>query len=303
MRRLDAGADRRRKARALTADELELLLNAARTRPLQDAMTVRTGENAGQVIAKVSDERRAELVRLGNERALIYKTAILTGLRRNELMTLTVRDLSFGDVPFVKLNASNEKNRQGSTLALRSDLAVELKEWTKGKESTDRVFCVPTGLLRIMNRDLVAAGIPKKDANGNVVHVHALRHSFGTHLSMAGISPRIAQAAMRHSDIKLTMGTYVDARLLDTASAIESLSVLRSVAPTVAPDPDANGQNQSFPVQSNKYASVGQQHEKAAKRWGKLTFGRIGVTGFEPAASASRTQRSTRLSHTPDCGA
>ncbi len=26
---------------------------------------------------------------------------------------------------------------------------------------------------------------------------------------------------------------------------------------------------------------------------------KIGVTGFEPAASASRTQRSTRLSHTP----
>ena len=27
----------------------------------------------------------------------------------------------------------------------------------------------------------------------------------------------------------------------------------------------------------------------------------VGVTGFEPAASASRTQRSTKLSHTPIC--
>ena len=27
----------------------------------------------------------------------------------------------------------------------------------------------------------------------------------------------------------------------------------------------------------------------------------VGLTGFEPAASASRTQRSTKLSHNPKC--
>ncbi len=299
MRRLDAKADRRRKARALNADELDRLLKAARCRPLLDAITIRTGENAGQPVAKVSAERRVELEHLGNERALIYKTAILTGLRRSELMTLAVGDLSFGDVPFVKLNASNEKNRQGSTLALRSDLAAELKEWTKGKQPTDRVFSVPTGLLRIMNRDLIAAGIPKKDADGYVVHVHALRHSFGTHLSLAGIAPRVAQAAMRHSDIKLTMGTYTDARLLDTASAIESLTVLRTVAPTVAPDSAAKGQIQSFPDKPRGFQDPALGKRKLENPGENARFPSIGVTGFEPAASASRTQRSTRLSHTP----
>lgn len=99
-------------------------------------------------------------------------------------------------------------------MPLRADLAGEIKEWTKDAKSTDRVFNVPTGLLRIMDRDLVAAGIPKADQDGCVVHVHALRHSFGTHLSMAGVPPRIAQKAMRHSNIALTMNTYTDARLL-----------------------------------------------------------------------------------------
>ncbi len=42
---------------------------------------------------------------------------------------------------------------------------------------------------------------------------------------------------MRHSDIQLTMGTYTDARLLDTQSAVESIPVLRPVAPAVAPNP------------------------------------------------------------------
>jgi hypothetical protein len=78
-----------------------------------------------------------------------------------------------------------------------------------------------------MNRDLEAAGIPKRDADGCVFHVHALRHSFGTHLSLAGVAPRTAQAAMRHSNISLTMNTYTDARLLDTATAIESMTVLK----------------------------------------------------------------------------
>jgi site-specific recombinase XerD len=41
-----------------------------------------------------------------------------------------------------------------------------------------------------------AAGIPKRDDRGRTVDVHALRHTFGTHLSKNGVAPRTAQAAM-----------------------------------------------------------------------------------------------------------
>lgn len=301
MRRLDAKADRRRKARAMTSEELARLLDAAQRRPLNDAMTVRTGSNKGLRIAKVSAARRAELERLGFERSLIYKTAILTGLRLNELQTLTVNCLSFGDVPFVRLDRSNEKNRKGSTLALRSDLAVDLRGWVAGKALTDTVFNVPDGLLRIMDRDLVAAGIPKRDEDDYVVHIHALRHSFGTHLSMAGVAPRVAQAAMRHSDIKLTMNTYTDARLLDTASAVESLPNLPLAphAPPHAPDADYCGQILSIPDHSSDSTKGSGKRKYPAKCKRNAGFSLVGVTGFEPAASASRTQRATRLRHTP----
>jgi len=98
------------------------LLEQARRRPLDDALTVRRGENIGQRVANVTDERRADLERLGHERPLIYKTLILTGLRKNELRTLSVGDLSLGDVPLVILRAKNEKkararpDRYGPTL-------------------------------------------------------------------------------------------------------------------------------------------------------------------------------------------
>ena len=72
-------------------------------------------------------------------------------------------------------------------------------------------------------RDLAAAGIPKRDERGRTIDVHALRHTFGTHLSRAGVPPRVAQAAMRHSSIDLTMNICTDPTLLDVGQDIEAL--------------------------------------------------------------------------------
>ena len=68
--------------------------------------------------------------------------------------------------------------------------------------------------------------IDKRDERNRTVDVHALRHTFGTLLSKGGVSPRTAQAAMRHSDVNLTMNTYTDPKLLDVAGAMESLPAL-----------------------------------------------------------------------------
>ena len=70
------------------------------------------------------------------------------------------------------------------------------------------VFHVSSQLRAILDRDLKLAGIPKRDDRGRTVDVHALRHTFGTHLSKGGVAPRTAQAALRHSSIDLTMNAY-----------------------------------------------------------------------------------------------
>src|SRR5262249_18337931 len=66
----------------------------------------------------------------------------------------------------------------------------------------------------------------KRDDRGRSVDVHALRTTFGTLLSRGGGTPRTAQAAMRHSDIKLTMGVYTDPALLDVRGALGALPAL-----------------------------------------------------------------------------
>ncbi len=153
-------------------------------------------------------------------------------------------DLTPGNA-FLRLDAADEKSREGNAVAIRDDLAADLRGWlcdklelvqTAAHGTTEPIpmrlpgdtplFDVPTGLVRILDRDLRAAGIPKRDDRGRTVDVHAMRTTFGTLLSKTGTAPRTAQAAMRHSDIKLTMGVYTDPRLLDVRGAVEKLPSL-----------------------------------------------------------------------------
>ena len=91
--------------------------------------------------------------------------------------------------------------------------------------------------MRILDRDLKAAGIPKFDDRGRSVDVHAMRHTFGTHLSKGGVPLRTAQAAMRHSSIDLTMNVYTDPQLLDVAGALDALPELPLAIVTSADTP------------------------------------------------------------------
>jgi hypothetical protein len=177
---------------------------------------------------------------------LTYKTFLLTGLRKSELASFTVAQLHLDDPDaYAVLDAADEKNREGSIIPIRGDPAADLRDWLAeklkrlqnearrlGKPIPARlpgdmsVFNVPVNLLRCLNRDLKLAGIPKRDERGRTLDLHALRTTFGTLMSKGGVAPRTAQAAMRHSDIRLTMGVYTDPKLLDVRGALDVLPAL-----------------------------------------------------------------------------
>lgn len=52
---------------------------------------------------------------------------------------------------------------------------------------------------------------------------HALRHTFITNLSRAGVNPKIAQSLARHSSIVLTMDHYTHLRVDEDRRALELL--------------------------------------------------------------------------------
>ena len=373
-----AKADRRRQRRAMTEAELMRLLTVARFRPLAEygreraeldateaanstkrskwtkaALTFDTieaaADRARERLAK-NPEFTAKLERLGRERALIYKTLVLTGLRLNELRTLTVGQIQLdGALPCIVLNAADEKNREGSTLPLRADLAADLRAWIDdwakptavetnrhtipfgrtsrheaAKEAANaKLFTVPAGLVRILNRDIEAAGIDKQDDRGRTIDVHALRGTFATMLSTSGVAPRTAQAAMRHSSIDLTMNAYTDPRLLDVAGALDSLPTLSLdgtmpntmkatgtfdvlscfVAPTVALTLGKPSKLVSHADNASRIGHVNSMTDTlstsayAVKTKDPLTTGvngsqEVEAKGVEPSTSALRTQRS-----------
>jgi integrase len=105
-------ADPRRRRRAMTESELTKLLDVASRRPLLDALTVRRGNAKGKPNAELRPETIAQLEAVGRERALIYKTLVLMGLRKGELASLTVAQLKLDElVPHVELDAADEKSR------------------------------------------------------------------------------------------------------------------------------------------------------------------------------------------------
>jgi hypothetical protein len=82
---------------------------------------------------------------------------------------------------------------------------------------------------------LKAAGIRYVDDQGRQADFHALRHTFGTNLSLAEIPPRLAMELMRHSDMRLTMSIYTDATRLPTTGAIDKLPAFGVSGPQLGP--------------------------------------------------------------------
>lgn len=76
------------------------------------------------------------------------------------------------------------------------------------------------------------------DDRGRPVDLHALRDTFGTHLSKNGVAPRTARVAMCHSLLDLTVSVYTDPSRLDVAAALEALPHL-----SLSRDPRARAGN------------------------------------------------------------
>ena len=375
VKKADEKSDRRRQRRAMTAEELRRLIFAATHRPLAEYGRLSVRKDQGDVKSKrgtwkaspltydglsmaVERARKklegnptfvAELERRGRERALIYKTMALTGLRRGELASLTVGSLHLdGPTAYAMLEAADEKNREGSEVPLRADLVEDLRQWiaelAAGKDDAPTVsvsgfldlppgtplFAVPDKLVRVLDRDLKAAGIAKVDDRGWTLDVHALRHSFGTLLSRGGVAPRVAQAAMRHSDIDLTMNVYTDPRLLDVHGALDSLPALPlnsspeseeivasatgtedstalPLAPMLAPDSDNRSKSGSIADKMTAIVrqAIDAQHDDVSadtdKRKHPLTIPvsgchGVGDTGLEPVTPSLSSWCSSQLS-------
>ncbi len=182
LRNISVKTDRRHDRRSLEPDEIRRLLEATEAAPERYGMT-------------------------GQQRALLYRLAVETGLRRNELKSLKRESFDF-DACTVTVEAGYTKNGDEAVLPLRPDTAALLKDALATKLPSAAVFKVPVKAAQMLKKDLAAADIPYVDEAGRYADFHSLRHSTGSLLAASGAHPKVVQAIMRHSDINLTMSRY-----------------------------------------------------------------------------------------------
>lgn len=271
LEKLDESDDVRRKRRALTAEEFSRLLVVARLRPIAEkgraterrsclsgkAKTRATWKKAPLTIdtIELAAEKGWQVVRPdvaaqleldGWERALTYEMMLTTGLRKGEVASLTVGDVQINDeASTITIRGAHAKNGKRCVIPLRPDVASHLRDWLVDRQQRlsrvgesllpdDPLFRVPTGLIRIFDRDLAAAGIPKVDERGHRIDVHAMRTTFNTQLAVAGVTPRTAMAAMRVSSLELVLNTYADEKHFDVTRAVNALPAPPTPTPALA---------------------------------------------------------------------
>jgi len=159
-------------------------------------------------------------------RALLYRVACVTGLRLNELRSLSQDDLDVANQG-LHLRAEWTKNRKPGFQRLSPALVEALSDFIaqaaaarlyerlgRGKHrwATLPLLFVPTHGARSLDKDLAVAGISKQ-AFGGKLDFHALRVSFVSYVDQTGATARETQTAARHSTPSLTMNRYAKVRL------------------------------------------------------------------------------------------
>jgi len=206
----DMAGDRRLVRRALRADEVQRLLTTTAA-----STEVRHGMD-------------------GPERAMVYHFTLTTGLRANEVRTLSVEHVDFDhqDGPVLYVDAAYSKHRERDTLPLHRRLVPHLKRFIvdRGRIGQAKLFggayqALTDKTADMIREDLVDADIPYETIAG-VCDFHSLRHTYVS--SLKGISARVAQGLARHKSSDMT-DRYSHRSLAEQRAALETVDVFGMV--------------------------------------------------------------------------
>lgn len=202
-----ARTDPRHPRRALTTDEMVRLVAAAQS---------------GRKIAGIT----------GAERAVIYLLCATTGLRVNEVATLTRRSFKLdGKSSYLSIRASNAKGkRETKQFPLREDVTAMLASYMASADPDRELFRYPSNSTYALKKDLAAAGIPYV-LDGEFADNHAQRHTFISNLFDSGATPKEAQTLARHQDARLTLAIYAHVRPAAQRAAVERLPSFGAAQP------------------------------------------------------------------------
>ena len=175
----------------------------------------------------------------GDQMAVFYLLAMCTGLRLGELLGLDWDDIDL-DQAMLVVRRQVQRNKGGglaarttktpgskAAVALPRIAADALREHRRATARlSGYVFLSaagrpldPSNVRRHLRRAMTDAGLTPRSP-------HALRHSTATFLQAAKVPPRVAQAVLRHANIRTTLGVYTHANLDLQREAMDGLDSL-----------------------------------------------------------------------------
>ena len=146
----------------------------------------------------------------------VVMVTLNTGMRKNEVANLKWRDIDFARGVITLLETKNgEKRHIPMNSACREALTG-----TEKHPSSEHVFCEPNGepynFRKAFDTALKRAGISN-------FRFHDLRHTFASHLVMAGVDLNTVRELLGHKDISLTI-RYSHLSPSHKAQAVEILA-------------------------------------------------------------------------------
>jgi integrase len=173
--------------------------------PVKEDESVRylTNKELSKILSHIHDPEFNDLVLL----------AAYTGLRSGEILRLTWNDI---DNPqgFLRISP-RQKNRKEAWIPINKTTRAVIGRCRSRRDQDAGLFRFQTRqtISKTFKRAARAAGIPH-------ARFHDLRHTFGSHLAMAGQNEVTIKELMRHKSIASTMVyTHVSPRHLAAASA------------------------------------------------------------------------------------
>ena len=192
-------------------------------------------ENNDKMRILSPDEEIRLLAQCGAQLKPLVITALNTGFRSSELLSLTWADVDFSS-GMVTVRAGYVKNRESRSVPMNKVLTATLRAIKMGSSMSEAVFLSSRGTPYRSFRSAFERAVRK--AKIEDVTIHSMRHTFASRLVMAGVDLPTVKELMGHKDIKMTL-RYTHLSNRHKQNAVNALESFGEKVPSIFPTGDA----------------------------------------------------------------
>jgi len=166
----------------------------AQANPMKAVNLLKEPPGRLRYLSKEEALRLLEVLPVGTK--IIVSFALNTGMRKSEILNLAWKDIDLKNrLVIVEKTKTNERR-----IIPMNDIIYNLLIKLSTTKITDNIF---TDDIKVNLRKSFEAGLKKAQITD--FRFHDLRHTFASHLVMAGASLKVVQQLLGHKDIKMTM--------------------------------------------------------------------------------------------------